>query len=185
MVGVIDRQEQSANFSQDRNKANEENPMQRFISSMAMVVVVYAWIGMGALGGWQPAFGYAAPPLCQDIQEAAPPFLGERFARTELCFGSEKPDGSEVTDEEFTGFLNEVITPRFPDGLTLLAGRGQFLNAQGKLVQERSWLLILLYPAAAHQDSSKKIEEIRQAYKQCFQQESVLRVDRCCERVGF
>ncbi len=159
--------------------------MQRFISRIAMVVVVYAWAGMCSLGGWQPAFEYAAPPLCQEIQEAAPPFLGERFARTELFFGSEKPDGSEVTNEEFTMFLNEVITPRFPDGLTLLEGRGQFLNAQGKTVKERSWLLILLYPVEAHQNSSIKIEEIRQLYKQCFQQESVLRVDRCCERVGF
>ena len=159
--------------------------MQRFISRIAMVVMVYAWAGMCSLGGWQPAFEYAAPPLCQEIQEAAPPFLGERFARTELFFGSKKPDGSEVTNEEFTLFLNEVITPRFPDGLTLLDGRGQFLNAQGKIVKERSWLLILLYPVEARQDSSIKIEEIRKLYKQCFQQESVLRVDRCCERVGF
>lgn len=159
--------------------------MQRFISRIAMVVVVYAWVGTCSLGGWPPAFVHAAAPLCQETQEAASPFLGERFARTELFFGSEKPDGSEVTNEEFTMFLNEVITPRFPDGLTLLVGRGQFLNAQGKLVKERSWLLILLYPVAVHQDSSMKIEEIRMLYKQCFQQESVLRVDHCCERVGF
>jgi len=138
--------------------------MQRFISRIAMVVMVYAWAGMSSLGGWQPAFVYAAPLLCQETQEAAPPFLGERFARTELFFGSEKPDGSEVTNEEFTLFLNEVITPRFPDGLTLLDGRGQFLNAQGKIVKERSWLLILLYPVAARQDSSIKIEEIRACF---------------------
>ena len=159
--------------------------MQRFISRIAMVIGVYAWVGMCSLGGGPLAFVYAAPPLCQEIQEAAPPFLGERFARTELFFGSEKPDGSEVTNEEFTMFLNEVITPRFPDSLTLLVGRGQFLNAQGKIIKERSWLLILLYPEEARQDSSTKIEEIRALYKQCFQQESVLRVDRCCEHVGF
>jgi hypothetical protein len=145
--------------------------MQHFISRIAMVVVVYAWVGMCSLSSWPPAFVYAAPLLCQETQEAAPPFLGERFARTELFFGSEKPDGSEVTDEEFTMFLNEVITPRFPDGLTLLDGRGQFLNAQEQIVKERSWLLILLYPVEAHQDSSMKIEEIRTLYKQCFQQE--------------
>ena len=159
--------------------------MQHFISRIAIVIVVYTWVGMCSLGGSQPTFVYATPLLCQETQEAAPSFLGERFARTELFFGSEKPDGSEVSNEEFTMFLNAVITPRFPDGLTLLVGRGQFLNAQGKLVQERSWLLILLYPMEAHQDSSMKIEEIRTLYKQCFQQESVLRVDHCCERVGF
>ena len=46
-------------------------------------------------------------------------------------------------------------------------------------------LLILLYPDEARRESHKKIEEIRNAYKQIFQQESVLRADRCCEQVGF
>jgi hypothetical protein len=35
------------------------------------------------------------------------------------------------------------------------------------------------------QDSSEKIEQIREQYKQMFEQESVLRADRCCELVGF
>ena len=48
------------------------------------------------------------------------------FARTELFFGTAKPDGTAVTDEAFSTFLDEQITPRFPDGLTLLKGDGQF-----------------------------------------------------------
>ena len=90
-----------------------------------------------------------------------------------------------VTEGEFQQFLDEEITPRFPDGLTLLVGLGQFRNASGVIVQERSMLLILLYPVEAQRNSSKKIEQIRQAYKRAFQQESVLRADRCCEQVGF
>ncbi len=46
-------------------------------------------------------------------------------------------------------------------------------------------LLILLYPGETRRDSSERIEQIRGAYKQAFQQESVLRADRRCERVGF
>jgi hypothetical protein len=46
-------------------------------------------------------------------------------------------------------------------------------------------LLILLYPLQARRESSILIEEIRDAYKRVFQQESVLRSDRCCEQVGF
>src|SRR5262245_20034140 len=49
----------------------------------------------------------------------------EPFIRTELYFGTAKPDGV-VTDEEFHLFLDTEITPRFPDGLTLLKGDGQF-----------------------------------------------------------
>ena len=51
---------------------------------------------------------------------------GRLFARTELFFGRAKPDGSMVTDEEFHSFLDEIITPRFPNGLTALPGTGQF-----------------------------------------------------------
>ncbi len=100
------------------------------------------------------------------------------FARTELFFGTNKPDGlPPVSDEEFRVFLDQEITPRFPDGLTLLSALGQFRNASGVIVQERSFLLVLLYPAETVKSSSRKIERIRTAYKEWFQQESVLRVD--------
>jgi hypothetical protein len=72
--------------------------------------------------------------------------------------------------------LDEVTTPRFPDGLTGLTGYGQFRNSAGVIVKERSMELILLYPPQMR-DADRKIEEIRAAYKQAFQQESVLRVD--------
>ena len=87
--------------------------------------------------------------------------------------------------EEFQQFVDDEITPRFPDGLTLLMGLGQFRGSSGEIVQERSLLLILLYPVETRQDSSEKIEQLREAYKELFQQESVLRADRCCEKVGF
>jgi hypothetical protein len=98
------------------------------------------------------------------------------WARTELFFGTSKPDGTTVSDEKFKRFLDQVVTPRFPDGLTLLTGSGQFKNSSGVIIQERSKLLILLYPLD-DADASDRIESIREIYKQMFQQESVLRVD--------
>jgi hypothetical protein len=102
--------------------------------------------------------------------------VGELWARTDLFFGAGKPDGGEVTEEEFKQFLDDVVTPRFPDGLTVLVGLGQYRNQAGVVVQERSTLLILLYPRR-NAATNTKIEEIRDAYKAAFQQESVLRVD--------
>jgi hypothetical protein len=100
------------------------------------------------------------------------------FVRTELFFGTSRPDGlPPVTDEEFRSFLDQEITPRFPDGLTLVGALGQFRNSSGVIVQERSLLLILLYPAETQKASSRRIERIRTIYKRLFQQESVLRVD--------
>ena len=111
-------------------------------------------------------------------------WAGQRFARTELFFGSSRPEG-EVTDAEFQQFLDGVVKPRFPDGLTLLAGVGQFRGADGVPVHERSRVLILLYPDDDRGENSKRIEEIRAAYKSQFRQQSVLRSDRCCENVRF
>ncbi|MEW6731553.1 MAG: DUF3574 domain-containing protein, partial [Acidobacteriota bacterium] len=57
-------------------------------------------------------------------QPADAPFEGFSFARTELYFGSAKPDGTVVTEAQFQQFVDQVVTPRFPDGLTLLVGLG-------------------------------------------------------------
>jgi hypothetical protein len=105
-----------------------------------------------------------------------PPIFGEIWARTELFFGTNRPDGTVVTDIKFKSFLDQHVTPRFPDGLTLLSGQGQFKNSNGMIIQEKSKVLILLYPLD-DTEASNRIEAIRTAYKLAFQQESVLRVD--------
>ena len=159
--------------------------MQRCMHRFSPVVVVYLWVCLLASGGWTTALVQAETAGVQEEQDSVLAFVGERFVRTELFFGSLKPNKTHVTDAEFKAFLQDVITPRFPEGLTLLTGLGQFLDASDQIIRERSRLLILLYPVTVRQEKSKKVEEIREAYKRCFQQESVLRADRCCERVGF
>ncbi len=110
----------------------------------------------------------AAPPACTG-------WGGKRVARTELFFGLMRRDGSTVSEQEFHRFVEHEVTPRFPDGLTLLSGTGQFRDANGTAIKEGSKLLILLYRYDG--DNSRAIESIRTAYAKTFQQESVLRVD--------
>lgn len=100
---------------------------------------------------------------------------GTPFHRTELYFGRDRP-GGEVTEEEFAHFVDVEVTKRFPDGLTLLSGLGQFQDEAGTVVKEKSKVLILLYPLTNHH-ADRDIEDIRAAYKTQFQQSSVLRVD--------
>lgn len=107
---------------------------------------------------------------------------GDVFKRTELYFGSEKP-GPDVTRKQFDRFVDRKVTPRFPDGLTLLTGYGQFRESDGKIVQERSFVLILLYPPG-DKEANSEIQELRGAYKRNFEQQSVLRTDSS-ERVSF
>jgi hypothetical protein len=99
------------------------------------------------------------------------------FARTELFFGTDKP-GDPVTDEEFRAFLDDQITPRFPDGLTVIKGDGQFRDSQGDIIKEASFILVLLYPIESVTVSHRRIERIRECYLRQFQQESVLRADQ-------
>jgi hypothetical protein len=101
------------------------------------------------------------------------------FTRTELLFGLSKPNNVAISEVEFQNFIDLVVTPLFPDGLTVFNATGQFKNDRQTVVKENSKLLLLLYPGS--DKSNSKIEQIRQAYKTKFQQESVLRVDaRSC-----
>lgn len=101
----------------------------------------------------------------------------EKFIRTELYFGFGKPDGSEVTAEEWAKFLADEVTPRFPSGFTVLDALGQYRGDNGVIVKEKSRVLVLLHPKKDRKVNDAKIEEIRAAYKKAFQQESVMRVD--------
>ena len=125
----------------------------------------------------------AAVAVQQAGDKPAVQLVGDTWVRTELFFGTDKP-GPDVTDYQFNRFVNDTVTPRFPDGLTVLAGNGQWKDDSGKIVKERSKVVIILYPVDGAQDSSKKIEEIRSAYEKKFQQESVLRTDST-EQVSF
>ena len=104
-------------------------------------------------------------------------FAAERFYRTELYFGTEKPDGGAVSDEEWAQFLAQEVTPRFPDGFTVLEGFGQYRDSSGRIVKEKSRCLILFYTKKEKKANNEKIDQIRIVYKQKFQQESVLRLD--------
>ena len=104
-------------------------------------------------------------------------FLADRFFRTELYFGTDKPGGGKVTAEEWDKFLEAEVTPRFPEGFTVLEGYGQFKDSGGKIVREASIILVLFYPKKQREAVNLKVEELREKYKKEFKQESVLRVD--------
>lgn len=102
---------------------------------------------------------------------------GEKYYRTELYFGRSIPGGGMVTDEQWEQFLDEAVTPRFPDGFTILKGIGQYREKSGKIISEPSQVLVFLYSRNTRKTSRAKIEEIRAAYVKRFDQESVLRMD--------
>jgi hypothetical protein len=103
--------------------------------------------------------------------------IGEKFVRTELYFGTNKPAGGKVSEAEWQAFVDEEITARFPDGLTILNADGQWRGKDGSITREKSKVLVLFYPRKDRRPVHTKIEEIRSEYKIRFQQESVIRID--------
>ncbi len=116
-----------------------------------------------------------SPSVASESRICRNQIRGELFSRTELFFGLSRAGGPDVTEAEFQHFVDSEVTPRFPDGLTLLGGKGQFKDSTGTVVREGAKLLVLLY--RFDQESNRAVEEIRDEYKRDFQQESVLRVD--------
>ncbi|MEU6876628.1 DUF3574 domain-containing protein [Streptomyces sp. NPDC046712] len=103
---------------------------------------------------------------------------GKPYVESRLFFGTERPDGGPaVTDRQFMAFIDKEVTPAFPGGLTVQDGRGQWRDQNGTIERERSYELILLYPATEAKVRDPLIEGIREAYQKAFGQESVARLD--------
>lgn len=101
--------------------------------------------------------------------------LGQQAMRSEsLYFGTNKASGGTVTDAEWQTFLNEEVTPRFPDGLSVIKVSGQWKPSTGPVVVEASHVLNVVHPNLPKQQ--RAFEEIVASYKARFSQESVLRV---------
>ena len=98
----------------------------------------------------------------------------EHFVKYELFMGRDSQSGEVVSDEAWTAFLEDSVTPRFPDGLTVFDARGQWRNPEGLILKERSKVLVILAPPG--EDGMRLTGEIADEYKIRFSQESVLRV---------
>ncbi len=98
------------------------------------------------------------------------------MAKVELYFGI-----GHGAAAAWPQFLRNVVTPRFPDGLTTWTASGQWRGARG-LQREAARVVVIVYRPDASSD--QRIDAIRALYKRRFRQTSVLRVDTsAC--VGF
>lgn len=98
------------------------------------------------------------------------------MTQTTLYFGLSRPAGSDITAKEWQSFIDNDVTPRFRDGLTVFDAKGQWLGNDGKLAHEQSKALMLIH--ATDKESESKINTLRGIYKSRFAQDSVMRVDQ-------
>jgi hypothetical protein len=119
----------------------------------------------------------AAVPACAPAiasPSASAPATGETRVAERLYFGREIPGGGSVSDEAWNAFLRDVVTPRFPAGLTVWRADGQWREESGTIVREPSFVMELFHAGDARADAA--VREIVSEYRQRFGQDAVLRV---------
>ena len=141
------------------------------------------WLYFAALFSLALLSGCAgAPPAATLHGDAAHPAQAQGWVETRLYFGLGPADDVThgVSEQAWRAFLDAEVTPRFPDGLSVLDVYGQW-QGQGQHTPERlrSKLLVIDYPdVPANRD---KVEAIRAAWKQRTGDQSVLRVTQPAE----
>ena len=90
----------------------------------------------------------------------------------ELTFGRDIGRHVGVSEAAWRRFLDREVTPRFPDGLTVVSALGQWRDRNtGTVVREPSKLVMIVLPGNA--DDQTRLDAVVAAYKRQFQQQSV------------
>ena len=90
----------------------------------------------------------------------------------ELLFGRKIGDQGIVSEGAWRRFVAREITPRFPDGLTIIEARGQWRDPTSKrVIREPSNLVLIVMPGNA--EDQDRLNEVAEAYKRQFRQQSV------------
>ncbi|WP_159107408.1 DUF3574 domain-containing protein [Azospirillum sp. B506] len=122
-----------------------------------------------------------APAAAQVAPAPAPlscaAYAAGAMIEAQLFFGRNIGTELGVSERAWTDFLDGEVTPRFPNGLTVTDGAGQWRDTEsGHLVREPSKILTLL--ADGDSATLRLIHDIVDLYKQRFHQQSVALVVR-------
>lgn len=132
-------------------------------------------------------FGCATPPApsVHTTDPATSTLQGDptrpaqaQWLRTELYFALGQENGREtISEQRWRQFLDQEVTPRFPDGFTAYDAYGQWRDHGAATPERLSTKVIVIL----HEDSAgrgKDIEAIRLAWKRITGDLSVLRLSQ-------
>jgi hypothetical protein len=97
----------------------------------------------------------------------------QRMLVAEFFFGREKAGRRVVSEAEWSDFLARVVTPNFPDGLTVFDGYGQWRNPETGTIGRSSGVKIVLIAVKRGPDVAGRLTAVMDAYKERFHQQSV------------
>jgi hypothetical protein len=98
---------------------------------------------------------------------------GQQSIRTaQLFFGRNDLAASRIDDAEFRRFVDQELSPRFPDGLTMLDGGRQWAGAENQRIRESAKVVLIVLPGRG--DARARIAAVRAAYKARYHQDPAL-----------
>jgi hypothetical protein len=125
------------------------------IHRLSAVLLAFVLLGGSAMA--QP-LACSAPQTAQQVAD--------------LMFGRKIGGRVAVSEAQWERFVDREITPRFPDGLTVLDARGQWRDSKSnRIIREPSKIVTIVLPGKA--EDAARLTEIAEAYKKRFRQQSV------------
>jgi len=88
----------------------------------------------------------------------------------QLFLGARQP--TTPNDGDLRRFVDQEVTPRFPDGVTVVDGGGQWKGSENRMIREASKVVLVVLPASG--GGGAKVEAVRTAYRSKFKQEPVV-----------
>lgn len=95
-----------------------------------------------------------------------------------LYFGLDLSDGGAVSERDWTRFLAEVVTPRFPGGLTVVDAYGQWRDpavADAPIAREATKIIIVVHDGTP--EAAMALADIKAEYMDRFGQKSVFHTE--------
>ncbi|THD76223.1 MAG: DUF3574 domain-containing protein [Phenylobacterium sp.] len=111
---------------------------------------------------------------CASVTAGRCPVGQERLRTAQFFFGHKAADRPGVSEAAFRKFVDEELTTRFPDGLTVLDGGGQWQGRDDRQIRDAAKVVLIVLPKEG--DARPRLDAVRQAYKARFAQDPVVRV---------
>ena len=105
-------------------------------------------------------------------EKPAPVAAVTEWIKTEIYFGRDIPGGQEISRGAWEEFLDKVITPRFPKGLTVYDAYGQMQHEDGRIEKQSTWVVVLVHPGDPAID--RAVQEIIEAFRKQFNRPQVM-----------
>lgn len=102
------------------------------------------------------------------------------YQRTDLYFGRDIPGGGQVSEAQWKGFSDSVISTYFPEGYTEANADGRWKDTDTKVTITEPTKVVTFYGKSGKQRNAA-LDSISRQYLHRFKQQSVLRSDQKCK----